>query len=101
MGLRSKGSLHSGQPSSTKYLMLAGVNCLMKAILSFAAHDRLHLICSRIFLITSTQRRNGHGVILFLLSAAVIALMWRCLGSWFEPSGDLFLPTCLLACLFL
>ena len=74
-GLRSKGSRHSEQPSSTKYLMAAGVNCLMKAILSLAAHSLLQLMCSRIFLTTLIQRRKGHGLRRLLLIAAVTASM--------------------------
>ena len=79
-GLRSKGSRHSEQPSSTKYLMAAGVNCRRKAILSLAAHSLLQLMCSRIFLITSIQRRKGQGLRRFLLIDAVLALMWGSLG---------------------
>ena len=52
------------------------MNCLRNAILSLAAQALRQVKCSRIFLITATQRKNGQGVIHFLLSAAVLAMMW-------------------------
>ena len=55
-----------------KYLMPAGVNCRMKAILSLAAHALLQLMCSKIFLATLIQRRKGQGLRRFLLIAAVL-----------------------------
>ena len=75
IGFRLNGSCHSGQPSSTKKRIPSGVNCLRNAILSLAAQALRQAKCSRIFLITAIQRRNGQGVIHFRLSAAVIAVI--------------------------
>ena len=51
------------------------MNCLRNAILSLAAQALRQAKCSRIFLITATQRKKGQGVISFRLSAAVLAVV--------------------------